>query len=75
MLEEVSEPCHQRETLHGDKLLSVLDLGWTRSTGTISENSKVDGDKLVGMFDSGRKKKLWKHVATLKHWMVINYLV
>ena len=75
MHEEMSEPCHQHETLDGDKLLSVLDLGWTRSTRAISQNSKVDGDKPLGIFDSGRKKRLWKHVVTLKHWMVIKYLI
>ena len=52
---EVSEPCHQHETLDGDKRLSVLHLGWTRSTGSVSQNSNVDGDKLLGMFDPGRK--------------------
>ena len=54
--------------------MSVLDLGWTRSTRTISQKSKVDADKLRGTFDSGRKKELWKHVVTLKYWMVIKLL-
>ena len=72
MHEEMSEPCHQHETLDGDKLLSVLDLGWTRSTRAISQNSTLDNDKLLGVFDTVYTKKHLKHVTELEHWMVKN---